>query len=182
VSSSGILPAATVFCAAAATAPVALRLSQRDRLQHRADWMDYCFAATKTCDLVFFDPDNGVEVASVPKHHPNAGKYIYWDELMRFWPRGHALLVYHHLNRTMPAARQVNDLQRRFHETLDGAIALPFVFRRGSCRIFWLVYRNSVLGTDLTRRAQDFLNAGWSRHFRPAGWPHQAQIIMRSAL
>jgi hypothetical protein len=170
VSSGRLLPDGTIFCDAVASARAVLRPSPKDRLQHRAAWLDRCFAATEKSDLVFFDPDNGLEVASVPKHHSSAGKYVYWDELTRFWQRGHTLLVYHHLNRTMPAVRQVSDLRNRFQETLDGAIALPLVFRRGSCRIFWLVYRSSVVGIELESRARDFLSAGWSRHFRPVGW------------
>jgi hypothetical protein len=182
VSRGGLFPVGTVFCDAVVSAPAASRPSPNDRLQYRAAWLGRCVAATEKSDLVFFDPDNGLEVASVPKHHPSAGKYIYWDELARFWRRGDALLVYHHINRTMPAARQVSDLRSRFQETLEGAIALPLVFRRGSCRIFWLVYRSSVLGMEIERRARDFLSAGWSRHFRPVGWPGQDQIVMRSAL
>ena len=182
VSSGGLFPDGTIFCNAAASAPAVFRPSRNDRLQYRASWLDHCFAATKESDLVFFDPDNGIEVASVPKHHPSAGKYVYWDELTRFWERGHSLLVYHHLNRTMPAARQVSELRDRFQEMLGGAIALPLVFRRGSCRIFWLVYRSSSLGIEMEHRARDFLSAGWSSHFRPIGWPGQDQIVMRSAL
>jgi hypothetical protein len=168
-----------VFCDAAAPTRTAFRFSRIDRIQHRRRQLDCCFAITEKCDLIFFDPDNGVEVASVPKDHPNAGKYIYWDELAPFWQRGHILLVYHHLNRTMSAARQISDLRDRFQTKLDGASVLPLVFRRGSCRTFWLVYRESALGTEVERRACDFVNSGWSRHFRPLGWPDEDQITMR---
>jgi hypothetical protein len=182
VSSSGVFSDGTVFCDAATVAPHPLRLSQSSRMQYRTEWLDRCFRATEKCDLVFFDPDNGVEVASVPKHHSNAGKYIYWDELVPFWDRGQALLVYHHLNRTMPAARQVGDLGDRFRARLDGAKVMPLVFRRGSCRVFWLVYRSSALGAELEHRAHDFLAIGWSRHFRPANWLDGNQIAAFSAV
>jgi hypothetical protein len=42
-----------------------------------------------------------IEVKSVPKTAPNAGKYVYWDELRAFWDAGQSLVIYHHLNRTM---------------------------------------------------------------------------------
>ena len=127
---------------------------------------------------MFFDPDNGVETASVPKHHPSAGKYIFWDELMPFWRRGQMLLVYHHLNRTASAARQVREFRERFQAELDGASALPLVFRRGSCRVFWLVYRSSAVGVEAECRARDFLASGWSRHFRPVDWLDEKQVVM----
>src|SRR6266513_3351390 len=86
VLSSGILPAGTISC----HEPVspARPCSQRDRLLCRSAWFARCSELTGNCDLVFFDPDNGLEVGSVPKHHPKAGKYIFWDELVPFWDRG----------------------------------------------------------------------------------------------
>jgi hypothetical protein len=182
VSGGGLFPDRTVFCDAATAAPAPPRLSRSNRLRHRTEWLDRCFRITEECDLVFFDPDNGVEIASVPKHHPNAGKYIYWDELMPFWGRRQTLLVYHHLNRKGSAARQVCGLRDRFQAELDGASVLPLVFRRGSCRVFWLVYRSSAVGAELERRARDFLASGWSRHFRPADWLDEKQVAMLSAV
>jgi hypothetical protein len=182
VSSGELFPHGTAFCDLAAAPPAALRLSRNDRTRYREEWLHRCFTATEKCDLVFFDPDNGVEVVSVPKHHPNAGKYVYWDELSPFWDRGQALLVYHHLNRTMPAAQQVHDLRDRFRARLDGARIMPLVFRRGSCRVFWLVYRSSALGVELERRARDFLAIGWSRHFRSANWLDENQNAALSAI
>lgn len=182
ISGGDLLPGGTVFCDAISSAPKVHRLSRAERTDYRTGWLDRCFTLTEKCDFVFFDPDNGLEVASVPKHHPNAGKYIYWDELMPFWRRRQTLLVYHHLNRTMPSVKQVRDLRDRFRVELKSAIAIPLVFRRGSCRIFWLVYRRSPLGTEMKRRAYDFLDNGWSRHFRPVGWPDESQVETRSAL
>lgn len=149
-----MFPEQTVFCDEAIAASPILRLSRWHRTQHRADWMNRCLKRMERSDLVFFDPDNGVETVSVPKHHANAGKYIYWDELALFWQRGHTLLVYHHLNRTMSATRQVSCLRRRFETELSGANALPLVFRRGSCRVFWLVFRNSSPGIEIAQRAR----------------------------
>lgn len=51
------------------------------------------------CTLVFFDPDNGMEVPSTPKGRKDSSKYLYWDEFARFYARGHSLLVYQHFRR-----------------------------------------------------------------------------------
>ena len=174
VGSSKLFPESTVFCDGVVSAPKTPRIAPDGRTQHRASWLNRCHNVTGTCDLVFFDPDNGLEIASVSKRHPNAGKYIFWDELIPFWRRGQTLLIYHHLNRTMDARRQVRALQDRFQERLDNAEAMPLVFRRGSCRIFWLVYRDSLFGSEVKRRATDFLISKWSNHFRPIGWPDRA--------
>ena len=143
--------------------------SQRERLLCRSTWLARCFELTGNCDLVFFDPDNGLEIASVPKHHPKAGKYIYWDELVPFWNRGHALLIYHHLNRTASAARQIQSLKLRFAATFDRAEVLPLVFRRGSSRVFWLVHRGDALGAGIRTSSRRSLEHRLVSTF-PAVW------------
>jgi hypothetical protein len=58
----------------------------------------YSFA--KESDLIFFDPDNGLEVKSVKKGKRDSSKYIYWDELCRTYELGYSMLVYQHFPRT----------------------------------------------------------------------------------
>ena len=53
----------------------------------------------KKCDLVFFDPDNGLEVASVPKGRKNSSKYLYFDEAAEIWESGVSMLIYQHYTR-----------------------------------------------------------------------------------
>ncbi len=171
ISNATIFPESTVYCNDPISQLGAERLGSEARLNHRIQWLKGCIMRTGECDLVFFDPDNGVEVASVPKRGLKSGKYIYWDELLPFWQRGNSLLIYHHLNRTASAARQVEVLAQRFTAKLDSAKIVPLVFRRGSSRVFWLIHRGDDLGRELERRAADMLSGGWSRHFRPFGWP-----------
>jgi hypothetical protein len=179
---AGVLPGSTVFYSDPLTLTKVLAPSRAARVRHRSAWFDRCVAATKTCDLVFFDPDNGIEARTVPINDVKAGKYIYWHELATFWKRGYDLLVYHHINRTISAAAQVIQLGDRFLAELKGAVTLPLVFRRGSCRVFWLVHHGTVAGTELERRARDFLQTGWYKHFRPIGWPEEEQSVTRSVV
>jgi len=169
ISEFGCLPSSTIFFAE----PVSMGVGAgpAERIRHRSAWLKACLHRTQSCEFVFLDPDNGLEIPSIPKHHPKAGKYIYWDELALFWDHGQALLIYHHLNRSAPSAQQIQTLKIRCTTVFDQAVVVPLVFRRGSSRVFWLVHRADVFGRELERRAADFLSAGWSRHFRPFGWP-----------
>lgn len=54
---------------------------------------------TGTVDLVFFDPDNGMEVKSTPYGTRNSSKYLYWDELISTYAAGVSVLVYQHYQR-----------------------------------------------------------------------------------
>jgi len=49
--------------------------------------------------LIFLDPDNGFEVASVAKSAGNAERYLYWDELAVLRDTGSSVLVYQHFPR-----------------------------------------------------------------------------------
>lgn len=46
--------------------------------------------------LIFFDPDNGIEVSSTPLGRKNSCKYIYWNELKEVFNAGHSILIYQH--------------------------------------------------------------------------------------
>lgn len=49
--------------------------------------------------LVFFDPDNGLEVPSVSMGARGAERYLYWNELKLLRNRGSSILVYQHFPR-----------------------------------------------------------------------------------
>jgi hypothetical protein len=50
-------------------------------------------------DLIFFDPDNGLEVGSVQLGARGSSKYLYWHELAETYCSGHSVLVYQHFPR-----------------------------------------------------------------------------------
>lgn len=49
--------------------------------------------------LVFFDPDNGLEVPSVPRHRRGAERYLYWEDLIAFREASASVLIYQHFPR-----------------------------------------------------------------------------------
>src|SRR5690606_36676309 len=64
----------------------------------RATYMERCATEFQDADLVFFDPDNGLEV-SLPKGRKNSSKYLYLAELAAFYEAGKSLVVYQHFPR-----------------------------------------------------------------------------------
>lgn len=69
--------------------------------------------SAKGTDLVFFDPDNGLEIKSVPRGKRGSSKYIYWDEVKASYEAGHSLLIYQHFPRR-PREPFLKDLVNRF--------------------------------------------------------------------
>jgi len=69
-----------------------------DSLCERERYFKEAHSRLDGCDLIFFDPDNGLE-RSISKGKRNSSKYVYWDEISVFYGTGHSVLVYQHFPR-----------------------------------------------------------------------------------
>lgn len=67
----------------------------------------------KGSDLIFFDPDNGLEVKSVLHGRKNSSKYLYWNEVKNSYKAGHSILIYQHFPR-MNRESYIDNLVRQF--------------------------------------------------------------------
>jgi hypothetical protein len=160
-----LLPHGTVFFEEPIVGELGSGASSRRREAFRTDWFVRAQAATGAADVVFLDPDNGIEVRSVPKRAPKAGKYVFWNEIEALWARGQSLVIYHHLNRTTSVRLQTEALTKRFTERLScPPLLLSLLFRRGSCRHFWIIGQGDHSGR-LKSRIEAMLKLGWSAHF-----------------
>ncbi|MGP8186525.1 MAG: hypothetical protein ACLQHF_18220 [Terracidiphilus sp.] len=92
------------------------------------------------CDLVFFDPDNGIggEDGISPKH-------IYYSELDEYWEGGQSILVYHHLNREKKSEEeksshqsQIEQVTENLSNKLKNSKVLSYRMRRGTARAYFL--------------------------------------------
>lgn len=74
-------------------------------------------------ELLFFDPDNGLEVASCPAGRSGSEKYLLWNELTDAYQVGHSVLVYQHF-------------PRQAREAYVLAMAEQIGERTGACDVF----------------------------------------------
>jgi hypothetical protein len=70
-----------------------------DFLDHRTGYFRRMQESLADCDLIFYDPDNGIEVKSTAKGRRNSAKYAYWDEIGGTFQSGQSLLLYQHFRR-----------------------------------------------------------------------------------
>jgi hypothetical protein len=68
-----------------------------DDKQQRKTYLSNYQISSSDADLIFFDPDNGVEVKSVPFGGRKSSKYVYYPEIKDFYQKGKSILVYQHL-------------------------------------------------------------------------------------
>ncbi len=71
----------------------------RDDRSSRANFFSEMLARAPENALVFFDPDNGLEVASVARGRRNSRKYLYLSELEQTLQGDRTVVVYQHFPR-----------------------------------------------------------------------------------
>lgn len=72
-------------------------------------------SALNGSDLIFFDPDNDIEVKSVGLRSKDAPKYIFWGEVMATISQGQSVLIYQHF----PRERRAQFIQKIFANICD---------------------------------------------------------------
>lgn len=102
----------------------------RDDLDARAAYFAEVWDKLGSEDLVFFDPDNGLEVASVRLGRRNSSKYLFWDELKHALGEMRSACIYQHFPRRPRAAfidTLLEELSQRFPDHSAFAVSSPWV-------------------------------------------------------
>ncbi|MBK8246842.1 MAG: hypothetical protein IPK85_05520 [Gemmatimonadetes bacterium] len=92
----------------------------------RSEFLQNALTALDSTDLVFLDPDNGIEPSSLGPSSAQTAKYALWDELRAFYSVGSSLLVYQHFPR-VPRDAFVAAQSGRIAERLGAAGITVFV-------------------------------------------------------
>ena len=163
VSKSGIFPSDTLYFERALEY---LRTESPDlRLAKRSAWVTASQEEIKEADIVFLDPDNGIECASRARGHDKGPKYVFWDDIDALVLRNKSVIIYHHLGRnggTHPeqARKLLQVMAAKYHRTSPMSI----IFRRGSSRAYFII--PSQTNEDVLRdRFERFAQGPWRPHF-----------------
>ena len=78
----------------------------------RNTWFGSLAEHAEKSELVFLDPDNGIEIKSKPYGRKNSSKFVYWREIEALWGSGKSLLIYQHFIRE----KRFNFIQRMLKE------------------------------------------------------------------
>ena len=84
-------------------------------------------------ELIFFDPDNGLKIASCSSDQKDSPKYLLWSELAQSYHAGHSVLIYQHFPRLTRGAYISAMSERISDET--GACGIV-AFRTGHVAFF----------------------------------------------
>ncbi len=159
-----ILPAGTSF--------FETPLTFRDR----ALYNKHANKAVSDADLVFLDPDNGLECRSARPLTKRGQKYVYFEEITPYLESGKSVLVYHHSTRKGHAQDQVEAEIDRLSRLPGATHPWAFVFKRQSVRFYFCIPTERDRAT-LLERSRQFLSGPWglAKHFVQIGLPQEAQ-------
>ena len=137
---------------------------QKLRAARRREWLQGALDLTSRRDVVFVDPDNGLQVKSASRTARKGPKYAFFDELCSYQQRDQSLVIYQHIGRNGKAKDQIRRRLDQIEECL-GQPATALWYRRGTSRVFFIVPTDRHRET-LRRRSEQFLQTLWSRHFK----------------
>jgi hypothetical protein len=162
IEASGILPAGTAFFSEAIPH---MQQTPRQRASARAAWFEHAREAVADCNLVFLDPDNGLEVPSAPITSQLASKYAALREVVTLLEAGAGVVLYQHGSRT-PWATQRERIRAQVTSGTDRAVTIRTLrFGAFGVRAFFCITTCPRM-TDAVERGLDELRrrvAGWDK-------------------
>ena len=160
VERSGALPEGTSFHGDVLTFKG--RERPTERAAKRRKWLASGLEAVKDADLVFVDPDTGLEIPSTHRLLAKGPKYAYYDDLLPYWENGQSLVIYQHATRGAGGVgwqitRRIEELREHFGSSLDPIVLR---WRRISARTYFILPAPQHV-ERLTARVLDFLDTEW---------------------
>ena len=163
VEQSGVLGADALFYDTYIPGP-APGVWREARAVPRRGWTEGARRAVEGCDLVFLDPDNGLEPKSASIRSARATKYAYLEEVAPLVARGQSVVIYHHLSRNGMHANQIAHWLERLRSEFNPADIFALRYRRGTARAFFVLAQERH--TPILRERTDaLLTSPWREHF-----------------
>lgn len=67
-----------------------------DKEKDRVNWFKRSLVHLKKADIIYVDPDIGIQKNTVRKTMVEAVNYVFWDEIKEYYEEGHSVIVYNH--------------------------------------------------------------------------------------
>jgi hypothetical protein len=132
-----------------------------DGIKSRKEYFEGLLARFKGSDLLFFDPDNGLEVKSVRAGSKGSSKYLYIDELSRAFAELHSILVFQFFRQIAPQVvinRRTEGIFSRLQVDEIASFETPSV-------IFFLIPQPGQL-SEMKERSDCVRNV-WGKQIQP---------------
>lgn len=148
-----------------------------DNTDNRKKYFEDFFEAARGYKLIFFDPDNGLEVQSVRYGRSKSSKYLYWHELKQAVSAGHSVLIYQHFpqrkNRDLFIKTKATEIYK------NSGLEKIYSFRTAHV-VFFLVLQNKHIDSDLMKNIRT-VSSKWQNqiHTKAHSFSERMQVEIR---
>jgi hypothetical protein len=139
IQENAILPEGTAFYDTELWSEDHLKLAYGQRETNRKQWFVSAFDKLRSCDIVFFDPDNGLETKTTTPRRKSAAKYVFLSEVSPFVENGQSIIIYQHQSRAGTLKHQINARRSQLTELNGVRRVWAVVFPAGQVRIFFII-------------------------------------------
>jgi hypothetical protein len=133
-----------------------------DHQASRKRWLMTSLRKLGNVDVLFFDPDNGIEIKSIPLGKKGSSKYLYWEEIQSVWSQGASILIFQHFSREK-RDRHVSRLTSQLAEYAPGAHVVPLI----TSNVVYLLASQQRHATDVSF-ALNTMDLRWAGQIRRA--------------
>lgn len=133
--------------------------------QNRDKWHLEALKKLSSKDVIFLDPDNGLEVKSTKQYSKNGNKYTTYKEAADYYAKGATVIIYNHRDR-----KPENEYLKKFYQFKnmeETKNAKMFYLRasRYSVRDYLFLVQERHF-SDLERAIDNFLATEWCRYLK----------------
>ena len=136
------------------------------RQRTRLSWHESALQKLQECDIVFLDPDNGLQIKSTSLTSKKGNKYIGIEELMDYCKLGKSIIFYNHRERKQEQLYLVKFRALSKAPIFNGYTWLGLKFAKGTIRDYIFVIHPNNL-TAMWIQYHDFLKTKWCEMFSP---------------
>ena len=139
------------------------KVGRSERNKYRDKWLSNCVVKTKGAEVVFFDPDNGLE-GSKPRPITDKGpKFLYWSDLKPFIQRNQSLVIYNHASRQGTVYKQITRRLSQVKRHIPyGTNAVAILWRKFSVRYFILIPTDEMIHRCMSA-CERMIDGPWGR-------------------
>jgi hypothetical protein len=149
--------------------PGQTQTNKAKRLHLRSEWLIEALSFLSTSNVLFLDPDNGLEVDSCKSmNQKKSGKFAYYEEIKRLHEGRSFTIVYHHLNRHRNHGTHQEQIRNRAEELrtrVSSAYAVHCLrYKPYSPRAFFILTEKSSNG-EVSDKLSSFRESPWGAYW-----------------
>jgi len=150
-------------------APGQTKANKEKRTFLRTEWQRKAASNLSDCDVLFLDPDNGLEIESCRSlNQKRSGKFAYFEEINKFHNDKEITIIYHHLNRHKnhgTHAEQIRNRSQELKTKIDSAHTIYCLrYKPYSPRAFFVIASSKAV-KGIRRSLHDFMGSHWGKYW-----------------